>query len=107
MGEEEKTWTESFKVKGSELVERIDKLIREGNVRRIIVKRGDHTVVGFPLTAGVAAALFAPMLAAAGAVAALVTDCTIVVERHEPPMSKAKEKPKAKPAPKAKPKAKA
>lgn len=98
MAGKEKAWTETFKVKGSELVERIDKLIREGNVRRIIVKRGDHTVVEFPLTAGVVAAMFAPMLAAAGAVAALVTDCTIVVERTEPPMPKAK--PRAKPKPK-------
>lgn len=74
--------TEIVKVKGEELLDRVKQLIHEGNVRRIVIKHGEHTVLEFPLTLGVAGAVVAPMLAAAGAVAALVTDCTIEVERH-------------------------
>ena len=57
--------------------------MHEGNVRRIIVKQGDDVVVEFPLTAGVIGVVFAPMLAAVGAIAAFVTECTIEVERTD------------------------
>jgi hypothetical protein len=75
--------TERFKVSGDQMMERLKKLLHEGNVRRIVVKQGDHTIAEFPLTAGVIAAVFAPVLAAIGALAAVLTDCTIEVERTD------------------------
>lgn len=77
----EKTYTESFKVAADQLVEALRKLIHAGNVRRVIIKQAGRTVVEFPLTVGVVGAVFAPMLAAAGALAAVLTECTVVVER--------------------------
>ena len=76
------TTKEEFKVSGEELLKKVKQLIAEGNVRRIIIKNKDgRTVVELPLTVGVVGALLAPPLAAVGAIAALVTECTIVVER--------------------------
>ena len=72
---------ESFKVKGDDLLKRVKEIVHEGNVRRVVIKQGSRSVVEFPVTVGVMGALAAPMLAALGAVAALLTDCTIVVER--------------------------
>jgi hypothetical protein len=74
---------ETIKLKGDEVVARVRQLIHEGNVRRIIIKHGEHTIVEIPVTVGVAAAVFAPMLAAVGALAALLADCTIEVERAD------------------------
>jgi hypothetical protein len=79
----ERTWYESIKVEGGQLVDKVKQLIREGNVRRIKIRQGDHTVAEFPLTIGVVGAMFAPMLAAIGALAALIGDCSIEVERVE------------------------
>ena len=78
---EEKTRTEQFKIDGDRLIAEVKRLINEGNVRRISIKQGDHTIVELPLTVGLAGAVLAPWLAAVGAVAALVTDSSIVVER--------------------------
>jgi hypothetical protein len=78
-----KTW-ETFKVKGDDLVKFVKQIIREGNIRRVIVRQGSRTVVEFPVTVGVVGALAAPVLAALGAVAALLTECTIEVERAAP-----------------------
>lgn len=76
--------TEEFKVNGEELIKKVKDLINQGNVRRIIIKGKDgKTIMEFPMTIGVVGALLAPILAAVGAVAALVTECTIVVEREE------------------------
>lgn len=76
--------TEEFTVNGEELVAKVKALINEGNIRRIIIKdTGGKTLVEFPLTIGVIGAVLAPILAAVGAIAALVTKCTIVVERRE------------------------
>jgi hypothetical protein len=77
----EKCWMETISAEGGELLEHIKRLLQEGNVRRIVIKQGADTVVEFPLTVGVAGALIAPWLAAAGAIAALITDCSIEVER--------------------------
>jgi hypothetical protein len=77
----ETTFTESFKVAADQLVDAIKQIIREGNVRRVIIKQNGRTVVEFPITVGVIGTVFAPMLAAAGALAAVLTDCTIEVER--------------------------
>ena len=76
--------TQEFKVSGDEIVSTIKKIIAEGNARKIIIKREDgSTLVEFPLTVGAVGALLAPMLAAVGTIAALVTKCTIVVERRD------------------------
>jgi hypothetical protein len=76
--------TEEFHVNGEELLAKVKSLINEGNVRRLIIKdESDKTLVELPLTVGVVGALLAPMLAAVGAIAALVAKCTIVVERRD------------------------
>lgn len=76
--------TEEFTVNGEELVAKVKALINEGNIRRIIIKDTEgKTLVEFPLTIGVIGAVLAPILAAVGAIAALVTKCTIIVERRE------------------------
>ena len=72
---------ETIKVEGGQLIDQIKRLVHEGNVRRIVIKQGERTVVEFPLTIGVVGVVLAPVLAAAGALAALLTDCTIEVER--------------------------
>jgi hypothetical protein len=77
----ERTCRESFKVAADQLVEAVKRLIREGNVRRVIIKQEGRTVVEFPLTVGVVGTVFAPVLAAVGALAAVLTECTIEVER--------------------------
>ncbi|OGG03857.1 hypothetical protein A2W14_04940 [Candidatus Gottesmanbacteria bacterium RBG_16_37_8] len=74
---------DQFKVKGEELLKKIKELIKEGNVRKItIVNKEGKTIVVLPLTLGVVGAAIAPVLAAVGAIAALVTECTITVERE-------------------------
>ena len=77
----EHTWWETIKVQGGQLLDSTKKLIEEGNVRRVVVKQEEHTIAEFPLTVGVVGAVLAPVLAAIGAIAALVTDCSIEVER--------------------------
>jgi hypothetical protein len=84
---EQRTWWETTKVQGGELIDCVKRLVHEGNVRRIVISQGDRTVAEFPLTAGVVGAVFAPMLAAVGALAALLTDCSIAVEREQPSRS--------------------
>jgi len=74
--------TEEFRVRGEEVLAKVKELVHEGNVRRIAIRNEKgETVVEFPLTVGVVGALLLPMWAAIGAVAALLTRCTIVVER--------------------------
>jgi Domain of unknown function (DUF4342) len=80
---QEQTRIETIKVEGGQLIDRVKQLLHEGNVRRVIIKQGEHTVVEFPLTVGVVGALLAPALAALGAIAALITECSIEVERSE------------------------
>jgi hypothetical protein len=78
---EERTWWESIKVEGGELLEKVKSLVREGNVRRIVIRQGERSVAEFPLTVGVVGTVAAPILAAVGALAALLTNCTIEVQR--------------------------
>ena len=81
---QEKLRTEEFRVNGEELLARIKKLIHEGNIRRIIIKDKDgKTVLEIPMTFGVVGALLAPQLAAIGAIAALLTEATVLVEKVE------------------------
>jgi len=73
---------EEFKISGEDITEKIKEIIKEGNARRIIIKNEDgESVAEFPLTVGAVGALIAPILAAVGAIAALLTKCTIVVEK--------------------------
>jgi len=77
--------TEKFTVDGSQVVEKIKELIRQGNIRRVRLIHKGRPLIDIPLTVGVGVAavtaLAAPVLAALGAIAALVTECTIEVER--------------------------
>lgn len=81
----ERTWWETIKVEGGELLDQVKKILHEGNVRRIVIKQGTRSVAEFPLTVGVVGTLVAPILAAIGALAALLTECSIEVERVGPP----------------------
>ena len=77
---------EQFRVKGEELLKKVKQLISEGNVRRITIKDKDgKSILVLPLTLGVVGTVLAPSLAAVGAIAALITECTITVERDEEP----------------------
>ncbi len=79
--------SEKFTVSGSQLVEKVKQLIREGNVRKVRLLHEGRTIIEIPLTVGApvvaAGILVAPLLAALGAFAALVTECTIEVEKIE------------------------
>jgi len=75
---------EEFQVSADDAVARVKELVKEGNVRRIVVRNEDgKTIIEFPVTGGVIGALIAPQLAALGAIAALATRCTISVERNK------------------------
>jgi hypothetical protein len=75
---------ESFSIHGENLLKKVKELIEEGNVRKItITDKSGKELASFPLTVGVVGALLMPVLAAIGAIAALVTECTITVEREE------------------------
>ena len=76
-----KTFWESFHAEGENVAERVKQVVHEGNVRRVVVKQGDRIVAEFPLTAGVVAVVLAPVLAAIGAIVAMMKDCSIEVER--------------------------
>lgn len=81
----EQTGWESFKVSGAQLLDTFKNLVHEGNVRRVVIKQDERTIAEFPLTVGVVGAVLAPALAAVGAIAALLTECTIEVERLSRP----------------------
>jgi hypothetical protein len=76
---------EEFKVDGDALLSKIKELVHEGNIRRVIIKNeDDRTLIDMPLTIGVVGALLAPQLAAIGAIAALLSSGTIIVEKAQP-----------------------
>ena len=79
---EENFKKEEFRVSGEEVLKKVKELIKQGNIRRIIIKneKGD-TLMEVPLTFAVVGTVVAPILAAIGALAALVTNCTIIVEK--------------------------
>lgn len=78
------TFKESFSIKGEQLLNKIKELIEEGNVRKITIHdKTDKEIMSFPLTIGVVGAVLAPVLAAIGALAALIGECRISVEREE------------------------
>jgi len=81
---EEKVRTEEFNVNGDQLIAKIKELVHEGNVRRVSIRNEEgRTLIDIPLTVGVVGAILVPQLAALGAIAALVTHCTIVIEKAE------------------------
>ena len=81
---EEKVRTEEFKVSGDALVQKIKELVHEGNIRRVMIKNEEgKTLIDIPLTWGVVGTLIAPQLAAIGALAALMTQGSILVEKVE------------------------
>ena len=76
---------ESFNIHGENLLKKVKELIEEGNVRKItITDKSGKELMSFPLTFGVVGVLVAPVMAAIGAIAALVGECTITVEKEEP-----------------------
>ena len=79
----ERTWWETIKAEGSEALDKVKKIIDEGNVRRVRIKQARQVVAEFPLTVGVVGTILAPVLAAIGALVALLSECTIEVERVE------------------------
>ena len=79
-----KTYTEEFHVSGEELISKIKELVHEGNIRRVIIQNEKgRTLIVIPLSLGVVGMLLAPQLAAVGAIAALITKGTILIERVE------------------------
>jgi hypothetical protein len=78
------TTTEQYQLTGEDVITKIKQIVHEGNVRRVLIKNAEgQVIVEFPLTVGVVGAALAPMWAAVGAIVALVTDCTIEIERRE------------------------
>ena len=78
----EKVLQEEIKTTGEKLVSTVKELVHEGNIRRITIRNEEgDTLIEIPLTLGVVGVLLVPVLAAVGAIAALVADCTIVVEK--------------------------
>jgi hypothetical protein len=76
--------TEEFKVEGEKVVSKIKEIFHEGNIRKVIIKdKEGKTLIEIPMTFGVVGMLIAPQLAAIGAIAALLTEATIVVEKSE------------------------
>ena len=81
---DERTRTEELTISGEKLVSTVKEIIRQGNVRRVSVRSKDgETLIDIPLTLGVVGTLLLPTVAALGTIAALVAQCTIVVERIE------------------------
>lgn len=82
---EERTFWQKLEGTTEQVLAQLKRLIEEGNVRRVVVKQRGRTVAEFPLTFGVIGAVLAPVVAAIGALTALLTECTIEVEKVEQP----------------------
>ena len=80
------TW-DKVKVEGGQLLDRVKEIVEEGNARRIVIKQKGRSVAEFPLTIGVVGAVLAPVLAAVGALVALLSECSIEIERAAPAKS--------------------
>ncbi|HEU0051265.1 MAG TPA: DUF4342 domain-containing protein [Patescibacteria group bacterium] len=75
---------ETFRIKTEEIVQKIKELVKEGNIRRIIIQNDEgRTLMEIPLTFAVVGVMLAPVLAAVGALAGILTNCTLIVERKE------------------------
>jgi hypothetical protein len=83
MDEDKQAETEEYHVRGENLLSKVKEIVHEGNVRRISIRTDEgKSLIDIPLTFGVVGALLAPVWAAVGAIAALVANCTISVERQ-------------------------
>jgi hypothetical protein len=83
MADEKTTRQETIKVSGEDLLKKVKEIIKEGNARRIIIKNKDgKSLIEFPLTIGVVGVALVPVLAAVGTIAALITECTLTVEKE-------------------------
>ncbi len=83
---------EHFSINGESLLQKVKELIAEGNITRItIADKEGKEIANFPLTLGVVGVLLMPVLAAVGALAALIGECTVIVERHDPQEEKKEE----------------
>ena len=80
----ERTFWQKLEGTSDQILQQLKTLLDEGNVRRIVVKQAGRTVAEFPLTVGVIGALLAPVVAAIGALVALIAECTIEVEKTVP-----------------------
>ncbi len=88
-GDNGRNWTEEFVVAGEELVDTVKMLVREATVRRLVIKNEKMNLhLEIPLVLGVAGIALLPVYSAVALIAALVTDCSILVERHEPVQEK-------------------
>ena len=76
---------ETVRLKGDQVVGKVKEIFHEGNVRRVIVKQREQKVAEFPLTVGVVGVVGAPVLAAIGALVALLTECSVEIERRAEP----------------------
>ena len=79
----EKTFWQTIETTGDQVISSVKQLIEAGNVRRIRVRQKDKVIAEFPLTVGVIGTVIAPILAAIGALTAVMTECTIEVEKVE------------------------
>src|SRR3989344_1448069 len=76
--------TEEFKVSGENVMKKVKELVKEGNIRKIIIRNKEDKIIAvFPLTIGVVGTVFLPAVAAIGTIVALVSECTISVEREQ------------------------
>lgn len=78
----DKKWTETMSVKGNEAMDKLKTLVKSGNVNRIRIKKDNGVILDIPVTAGAISAVVMPQITAIGAVVALMTKCTIEVERQ-------------------------
>ena len=81
----ERTWREKIEGTTDQILAQIKRLIDEGNIRRVLVKQQGRVIAEFPLTVGVVGTVIAPLAAAIGALTAVLADCSIEVEKTNPP----------------------
>ena len=84
-----KTFWQQLEGTTDQILAQVARLIDEGNVRRVVVKQRGRTVAEFPVTVGLIGAVIAPVAAAIGALAAVLAECTIEVERTTPESAEA------------------
>ena len=80
----ERTWWEKIEGTSEQVLNELKRLVEDGNARRVVVKQRGRTIAEFPMTAGVIGVVLAPVAAAIAALTALLTDCTIEVEKSAP-----------------------
>lgn len=77
----ERTWWEKIEGTSEEILKELKRIVEDGNARRVVVKQRGRTIAEFPMTAGVIGVVLAPVAAAIAALTALLTDCSIEVEK--------------------------